>query len=121
MNEAALTKKIQDDYIIPATDIYENDNEYILTLEMPGISKHDIEITLENDYLEILGKAGNPELEGYRVVEREFHLGDYFRRFQVSNLIEKDKIDAKIEYGVLRLTLPKSEQVKPRKIEVKSE
>lgn len=118
--DTALKNKTEQDYIIPAADIYENENEFILKLEMPGVGKDNVEITLENDYLEILGKVEHEKENDYKVIDREYLVGDYYRRFYVSTKIDRDKINAKMENGILTLTLAKSEEIKPRKIEVKT-
>jgi HSP20 family molecular chaperone IbpA len=104
---------------IPRTDIYEINDEIILTLDMPGINENAIEITLEKNILNVKGYAQIEDSEDYSLTFSEYEVGDYERSFRVSDEIAKDKIDAVYQDGVLRMTLPKAEQAKARKIAVK--
>jgi HSP20 family molecular chaperone IbpA len=104
---------------IPRTDIYEINDEIILTLDMPGINENAIEITLEKNILNVKGYAQMEDSEDYSLTFSEYEVGDYERSFRVSDEIAKDKIDAVYQDGVLRMTLPKAEQAKARKIAVK--
>jgi len=116
-----IKDKVREDYIIPAVDIYENDNEYVLKAEMPGVSKENVEISLEKDYLEILGKTDTKFEEGLKLIDKEFRISDYFRRFHLENVIDREKVKASIENGILTVVLPKSEEVKPKKITITTE
>ncbi len=106
---------------IPRTDIYEYDNTIVLVLDMPGIHKNAIEITLEKDILEVKGFSQIEEFEGLSLVRIEYEPGDYERKFRVSDSIDREKIKAAYINGVLRIELPKAENAKMRKIAVKSE
>lgn len=116
-------KKIKggDEYVIvPPADIYETENEYVIKADMPGVSRENLEITLEKDNLEISGKvreSGSQDTLRYA----EYRLHNYNRSFVVGDGIKRDGISASLENGVLTLTLPKSEHVKPRKIEIKAQ
>ena len=107
--------------IVPAVDIYETDDEYVLKADMPGVKKEELDITFEKNQLEISGKVDPALVEDESIRYREYTLYNYNRRFTVGDGIDSQKIEAKLDDGVLTLTLPKSEKVKPRKIEVKSE
>jgi len=104
--------------VTPAADIYEAGDEYVLKLEMPGVSRENLEITLDRDELEITGKA-NAETPADKM-ERycEYRLCDFYRRFRVGEDIDRNSIKAALDNGVLTLTLHKSEQAKPRKIDI---
>jgi HSP20 family protein len=104
---------------VPRTDIYEAGDEIILALDMPGINENAFEITLEKNILNVKGYFQVEEPNDYTLTLSEYETGDYERSFRVSDEIAKDKIEAVYKDGVLRLTLPKAEQAKARKIAVK--
>lgn len=104
---------------VPPVDIYESNGTLTLVADMPGVSIENLTIDLDKDTLTIRGATGVEETGG-RTLLREYVSGDYYRQFSISNLIDREKIDASIKDGVLRLTLPKAESAKPRKIEVKA-
>ncbi len=103
---------------IPAVDILENTNELVILADMPGVENKDIDIDLTDNQLTITGKIGTQEGEKEASLYREFNWGDYLRQFTLSDVIDQNRISAKMEAGVLRLTLPKVEKVKPQKIKV---
>ena len=103
---------------IPAVDILENQNEIMILADMPGVDGKDVNVDLENDVLTIRGAVSPLEDEKEASVYREFNWGDYFRQFTLAEMIDQEKIAAKMDNGVLRLTLPKKEKVKPKKIQV---
>ncbi len=106
-------------YIIPAVDIYETDNNYLILMDMPGVDKDAIEIVAEGDSLRVYAKALEVDKE-WKIVSEEFKISDYRREFSIGNRVNKDNIKAKYENGILRIELEKSEMAKPRKIEVKA-
>lgn len=104
----------------PAVDIVENTDNYILKAELPGMSKDDVKITLENNILTIRGEKKNEyeKKEGnYHRVERSY--GSFERSFTIPGTIKANDIDAQYKDGVLSLTLPKAEEAKPKMIDVK--
>jgi HSP20 family protein len=104
-------------YAQPPVDIYETDNALILLADMPGVSKEDLEVRVDQDTLTIQGMA--KDLVPGEPVYREFELTGFFRQFEISDDIATDKINAELKYGVLSLTLPKAEKAREKKIEVK--
>jgi HSP20 family molecular chaperone IbpA len=104
---------------VPRADIYEAGDEIILALDMPGINEKAFEITLEKNILNVKGYAQIEDPNEYSLTLAEYETGDYERSFRVSDAIATDKIEAAYKDGVLRLTLPKAEQAKARKIAVK--
>ncbi len=104
---------------IPRADIYEADDKIFIALDMPGIHENAIEITLEKDILNIKGYTQIEEPEDYTLAFSEYEAGDYERSFRISDSIDRNKIEAVYKDGVLRLTLPKVEEAKTRKIEVR--
>ena len=104
-------------YITPAVDVAETKDAYVLEAEMPGVDKQGLEVLLEGNELTIVGHRSTQAPQG-DVVYRESKPADFRRVFELDPAINAAKIDAKVDQGVLTLTLPKSEQVKPRKIVV---
>jgi len=104
---------------VPAVDIYESQNALTLVADMPGVSMDNIDIDLDSDQLTIRGTVSQEEEKG-KVFVKEFAYGDYYRQFTLSSDIDREKIQASIKDGVLKLVLPKAEAAKPRKITVKS-
>lgn len=104
-------------FIVPRATVMENQDRYTLHVEMPGVSKDGVEMWVENDELTIIGRRSLPAIAGI-VVHRESRSENFRRSFELDPSIDGGKIAAKIEQGVLRLTLPKAEHVKPRKIAV---
>ena len=103
---------------IPAVDILENANELIVLADMPGVESKNVDIDLRDNQLTLTGKVETAEGEKEVSLYKEFNWGDYFRQFTLSDVIDQGKITAKMEDGILRLTLPKVEKVKPQKIKV---
>jgi len=104
-------------YVLPEVDIFETKDGYLVEAEMPGVSKDGLEITLEGNEITIVGHRKNEVVTGAPLF-RERSLVDYRRVFELDPAIDAGKIAAKMDQGVLTLTLPKSEEVKPRKIAV---
>jgi len=104
-------------YVSPEVNIFETKDGYILEAEMPGVSKAGLEITLEGNEITITGHRANDTMAGTPLF-RERELVDYRRVFSLDPAVDTAKISARMEQGVLTLTLPKSEQVKPRRITV---
>jgi len=105
-------------FIIPPADIYESKEKYHIVLDIPGTLKESIEITTEGDLLTVTGKV--PEVsKDWKPISNELTLGEYKREFTIGNKVNRETIQAKYENGILKIDLEKSEQIKPRKIEVK--
>jgi HSP20 family molecular chaperone IbpA len=105
----------------PDVDIFETDREITLLADMPGISPKELTIDLKDDVLTLSGEVAALEGADEQDVLTEFEVGRYFRQFTLSEVIDQEKIDAKLKDGVLRLHLPKVEKATPRKIPVKTE
>jgi len=105
------------EFVSPLVNIFENKDGYVLQAEMPGVNKEGLVVTLEGGEMTIIGhrRAENP---GNETVFRESHLADFRRVVELDPAIDTGKISARIDQGVLTLTLPKSEKVKPRRITV---
>jgi HSP20 family protein len=105
------------EYATPEVNIFETKEGYTLEAEMPGVSKDGLEITLDGNEITIIGRRGADVVAGDPLL-RERTNADFRRVFELDPAIDTSRIAAKVEQGVLTLTLPKSEKVKPRKIEV---
>jgi len=103
---------------VPAVDILENEKELIVLADMPGVDSKNVDIDLRDNQLSIIGRIDEIEDEKEVSLYKEFHWGDYFRLFTLSDVIDQGKITAKMDNGVLRLILPKAEKAKPQKIKV---
>lgn len=104
----------------PAVDIFETDKELILLADMPGVKAQDLIIDLREGVLALSTQVDLPEAPSEVGILREYQTGNYYRKFNLSDVIDQSKIEAQLKDGVLRLTLPKAEAVAPRKIEVKA-
>ena len=103
--------------VTPRVDVYENANELLLVADVPGATKESVSIQLDKGHVTIEAARGGPP-EGSPVVE-EYRPVDYARVFAIPQGIDASKIDAQLSGGVLRLRLPKSDALKPRRIEVR--
>jgi len=103
----------------PSVDIYETENEVVLTAEIPGIEDKDIEIKIENSTLSIKGERKlekETKEENYHRIERAY--GSFYRSFTIPHNVNQDKIQAEHENGVLKITMPKKPELKPQKVKI---
>ena len=105
---------------VPRVDIYENKDSLFLLADMPGVDEKTVDIELEKNILKITGRVENGRIQDAAMMYSEYEIGDYERVFTLSDEIDRDKVVASIKNGVLRLELPKSEKVKPKKIAIKA-
>ncbi|RMD60029.1 MAG: Hsp20/alpha crystallin family protein [Nitrospirae bacterium] len=105
----------------PDVDIIQKDDNIILIADMPGVDEKSVDITLEKDILTIRGEVKMDIPENYKIVYAEFGVGDYLRSFTLPDDIDRDKIQATVKNGVLKLIMPKAETAKAKKITVKAE
>ncbi|NIR29384.1 MAG: Hsp20/alpha crystallin family protein [Gammaproteobacteria bacterium] len=106
---------------IPAVDIQEDADRYVIHADLPGVDSKDIDVTMENGMLTIKGERrfeSEEERAGYKRVERAH--GSFYRRFSLPDTVAADKISARTNAGVLEVVIPKQEKVQPRKISVES-
>ena len=112
-------KTVPGRYYIPYTDIHETDEALTVVMEMPGVEKKDINVSLENDVLRVDGQIDfGKKYEGMEPVYTEYNVGPYTRSFTLSNRIDQEKISAQLEDGVLTLTLPKGKEALLRRISI---
>jgi HSP20 family protein len=104
------------EFVTPGVNILETTNAYVLEAEMPGVNKDGLNISVEGNVLTLAGRR-QPVLEAH-LLYRESKPADFRRVFELDPSIETAKISARIEQGILSLTLPKAEKVKPQRITV---
>jgi HSP20 family protein len=105
-------------YFVPTTDIFETEDALTVVMEVPGVGRDAIDITTENDVLKIEAKIDPAKYEGMEPLYTEYNVGHFARSFTLSNKIDRQQISAKLEDGVLTLTLKKAQEAIPRKIAV---
>jgi HSP20 family protein len=103
-------------YITPPADIYETPEGLVVMADLPGVTRENLEVRVENNLLTIRGHSRHiaPEAPVYR----EYELVHFFRQFELTEKIDAAKITAELKHGVLLLHLPKAAEAEPRKIEV---
>lgn len=104
----------------PSVDIFETEREITLLADLPGVTPEKLTIDLRENTLTLTGEVEPAAKADEKGLLIEYETGKYYRQFSLSNVIDQSKIDAKLQDGVLRLTLPKVEEAKPRKIEIKA-
>jgi HSP20 family protein len=116
-NQTVNNHAAREDYVAPNVNIFETQEGYVLEAEMPGVGKEGLDVTLEGTEITITGRR-SPETVTGQPLFRERNTSDYRRVFELDPAIDTAKVSAKITQGILTVTLPKSERVKPRKIAV---
>jgi HSP20 family protein len=109
-----------DHSLVPHTDVYEEKDQLVMKTELPGIDKKDLDISLEGDRLTIKAEKKEEVKENATHHTRERHYGRYYRSITLPYPVKEDKISASFGDGVLELRLPKAEEVKAKKIEIKA-
>ena len=103
---------------VPAADIYEAPDALTVILEMPGVEKSNVSISVEDGVLSVEGRLDLSKYQGLQPLYTEYNIGHYSRSFRLSSKIDQSKIAAEMKDGVLSLQLPKVEQAKPRTIQI---
>lgn len=105
----------------PAVDIIERKDDIIVTADMPGVDDKSVDITLEKNLLTIYGKVEADIPEKHTLYLSEYGMGDYQRVFTLTDEVDRERIQATVKNGVLRIVLPKAEAIRTKKIAVKAE
>ena len=105
-------------YFVPNADICETDDGLTVVMEMPGVDRSNLNISLENDVLRVDGRIDFSKYEGMEPVYTEYNVGHYTRSFTLSRKIDQERISAQLEDGVLTLTLPKAAEARTRRIAI---
>jgi HSP20 family protein len=103
---------------LPVADIYEADQDLTIILEMPGVEKSNVEISVDDGVLNVEGRLDLAKYQGLQPLYTEYNIGHYARSFRLSSKIDQNKIAAEMKDGVLSLKLPKVEEAKPRSIKI---
>jgi HSP20 family molecular chaperone IbpA len=111
-------KTVPGRFYVPYSDIYETDEALTVLMEMPGVEREGVSIALENDVLRVEGKIDFSKYAEMEPVYTEFNVGHYTRSFALSGKIDRERIGAQLEDGVLVLTLPKAKEAQPRRIAI---
>jgi HSP20 family protein len=104
-------------FLRPAATLIERPDGFMVEADMPGVAKEGVTLTLEDDTLTILGKRGVTPA-GARALHRESTSLDFRRAFELGRQIDRSRVSARLEQGVLQVFLPKAEELKPRRIEI---
>ncbi len=104
----------------PAVDIFETEKEITLLADMPGVKADDLTIDLRDNTLTLAAETAPVDTSDEQDILTEYETGKYYRQFTLGELIDQEAIDAKLNDGVLRLSLPKVEKAAPKKITVKT-
>jgi HSP20 family molecular chaperone IbpA len=111
-------KTVRARYYAPPTDIFETEGALTLVMEMPGVDKKDLTVTLENEVLRVEGRIDFSKYEGLEPLYAEYNVGHFARSFTLGDRVDREKISAQLGDGVLTLTLEKAEAAKPRRITI---
>ncbi len=103
-------------WVAPKTNIYETSENYFLTIAMPGVSKKNIKVKIEKDSLLVMGRIDYETISTRKYILQENEVGNFYRKFNISDSVDSSKIEAQFENGELIVTLPKHERVKPKHI-----
>jgi HSP20 family protein len=104
-------------FLTPSASVSEGGDGHLLQVEMPGVNKEGLSVSIENNELTLTGRRSLPAIDG-QLIHRESRREDFRRTFELDPSIDADRITARIDQGVVTLTLPKAEHVKPRKITI---
>src|SRR3712207_697492 len=103
-------------FYVPPTDVYETEDALTVVMEMPGVDREAVEIELKDDVLRVAGRIDFAKYEGLEPVYTEYNVGHWTRSFTLSDKVDRERIGAQLEDGVLTLTLPKVAEARPRRI-----
>jgi HSP20 family protein len=107
----------QERYVTPPVDIYETGEGLVVKADLPGVAKENLDVRVENNLLSIRGRAAHAAAG--EPIYREYGLIHFFRQFELNERVNQAKISADLKNGVLTLNLPKAEEAKPKKIDVR--
>ena len=105
-------------FYVPHTDVYETEEALTVVMEMPGVGREDVEIELKDDVLRVEGRIDSAKYGGMEPVYTEYGVGHWARTFALSDKVDRGRIGAQLEDGVLTLALPKTAEARPRRIAV---
>ena len=106
-------------WFVPATDVYETSESVVLVMDMPGVTYDSVHVNIVEGELVVTGHVSHGEDEDDYVLYREYDVGHYHRHFGLPEMIDRTGIEAAMTDGVLAVTMPKTEDVKPRRIPIR--
>jgi HSP20 family protein len=106
-------------FYVPYTDVYETEDALAVVMEMPGVDRKDVEVELKDDVLRVEGRIDFSKYEGMEPVYTEYNVGHWTRSFALSDKVDRERIAAQLEDGVLTLTLPKTAEARPHRIAIR--
>jgi len=107
-----------ENYVTPLVDIFEMPDEFVLTANMPGISRKNIQVKVDDKSLILFGRIDYVESVNKKFILNENEIGNYYRQFNISDTIDETKIEAKYDNGQLVVNLPKHDKAKLRTINI---
>ena len=105
-------------FYVPQADVYETEAALTVVMEMPGVDRKDLGVELKEGVLRVEGRIDFSKYGGMEPVYTEYNVGHYGRSFALSDRVDQERIAAQLEDGVLTLTLPKTAEVRPRRIAI---
>jgi len=105
---------------VPEVDISENEKEFTVIADMPGVDENSVDIDLDRNVLTLRARFTLEAPEGYNLTWQEYTSGNYERSFTLGNTVDREKIEASVKNGVLSMTLPKAAEAQPKRISVKA-
>jgi len=105
-------------FYVPHTDVYETEDALTVVMEMPGVAREAVEIELKDDVLRVEARIDPSKYEGMEPVYTEYNVGHWARSFALPDKVDRERIGAQLEDGVLTLTLPKTAEAQPRRIAI---
>jgi HSP20 family molecular chaperone IbpA len=121
MSTEAQVKERETPRFSPATDILEREDGFHIIMDMPGVSKENLVVDLNDNELTIKGSSNYAPQDNQKRLHSEFATAEYTRTFTLSDVVDRNKIKAVLKNGVLDLHLPKAEETKPKKIKIQAE
>src|SRR5215207_4450920 len=103
-------------FFVPHTDVYETEDALTVVMEVPGVAREAVEVELKEDVLRVEGRIDPSKYGGMEPVYTEYNVGHWARSFALSDGVDRERIGARLEDGVLTLTLPKTAEARPRRI-----
>jgi HSP20 family molecular chaperone IbpA len=103
----------------PPIDIFETDTGLVLHADLPGVGGDDLELQVQDNKLTLFGRVAPPAPENARLIHQEYRVSDFLRSFILSDEVDHERIEAKLNNGVLEVTLPRAAKAEPRRIQVR--
>jgi HSP20 family molecular chaperone IbpA len=107
-------------FVVPPVDVYEDESGITVLADLPGVSRDRLGVRVDGDTLVLEATASTPQPEGMQLIYGEANCPTYRRRFTLSRELDTARIDASLKDGVLKLSIPKLEEARPRRIEVRA-